>query len=108
MTKEAEKQAAEGRAFGRTTDQRGCIAEGLNRAKDFRAIDVGSMVVDQAFVEKCLYSSQKVDGFCQDVPARFGGEDNWMKEECRKVKMSPLGTGCMAPFKAQIQYCDRR
>jgi len=37
MTKEAEKQAAEGRAFGHTTDQRGCIDEGLRRAKDFRA-----------------------------------------------------------------------
>ncbi len=108
MTREAEKQAAEGRVFGHTTDQRGCIDEGLRRAKEFRALDIGSMVVTQTFVEKCLYSSQKVEGFCEGVPGRFsGGRDDWMKDECKKVNLSPLGTGCMAPFKAQIEYCHR-
>jgi len=106
MTKEAEKQSAEGRSFGYTTDQRGCIDEGLRRAKDFRAIDIASMVVTQNFVGKCLYSSKKVDGFCLGVPGRFSGDrDDWMKDECKKVNLSPLGTGCMAPFKAQIEYC---
>jgi len=109
MTKEAEAQAAEGRSFGHTTDQRGCIDEGLRRAKEFRAIDIGSMVVNQTFVEKCLYSSKKTDGFCDGVPARFSaGDDDWMKGECRNVNMSPLGTGCMSPFKAQLEYCYRR
>ena len=108
MTKEAERQAAEGRSFGVTTDQRGCIDEGLSRAKTFRAIEIGSMVVNQTFVEKCLGTSKKTEGFCNDLPARFGGDrDDWMKDECRKVNMSPLGTGCMAPFKAQIEYCYR-
>ena len=108
MNTEDEKQAAEGRSFGRTTDNRGCIDEGLRRAKEFRAIEIGSMVVNQTFVEKCLYSSKKTDGFCDGVPARFGNTDDWMKDECKKVNMSPLGTGCMSPFKAQIEYCYRR
>jgi len=108
LAKEAEKQAAEGRSFGLTTDQRGCIDEGLNRAKEFRAIDIASMVTTQTFVEKCLSSSKKVDEFCEGVPARFSSnDDDWMKAECKKVNMSPLGTGCMAPFKAQIEYCFR-
>jgi hypothetical protein len=31
-----------------------------------------------------------------------------MQDECAKVNMSPLGTGCMAPFKAQIENCRSR
>jgi hypothetical protein len=108
MTKEADKQAAEGRSFGLTTDQRGCLDEGLSRAKEFRAIDIGSMVTTQTFVDKCLGSSKKIEGFCNDVPSRWGTDkDDWMKDECAKVNMSPLGSGCMAPFKAQLEYCYR-
>jgi hypothetical protein len=109
LAKEADKQAAEGRSFGFTTDQRGCLNEGLGRAKTFRAIDIASMVANQTFVQKCLGTSKKTDGFCEGVPARFSAnDDDWMKDECRKVNMSPLGTGCMAPFKAQLEYCFRR
>jgi hypothetical protein len=107
MAKDADKQAAEGRSFGLTTDQRGCIDEGLQRAKTFRGIDIASLVANQTFVQKCLGTSKKSDGFCEDVPTRFGADrDDWMKDECKKVNMSPLGTGCMAPFKAQIEYCS--
>src|SRR5580765_2643113 len=91
LTKEAEKQAAAGRSFGLTTDQSGCIDEGLRQAHEFRAIDIGSMVANQTFVEKCLISSKKVNGFCKGVPARFSGDDDdFMKAECKKVNMSPL------------------
>lgn len=107
LAKEADQQAAEGRSFGHTTDQRGCLDEGLRRAKTFRGIDIASLVANQTFVQKCLGSSKKTDGFCEAVPSRFGASrDDWMKNECAKVKMSPLGTGCMAPFKAQIEYCS--
>ena len=109
MAKEADKQAAEGRSFGFTTDQRGCVDEGLRRAKTFRAIDIASLVVNQTFVQKCLGTSRKTDGFCEGVPSRFSAnDDDWMKSECKKVNMSPLGTGCMAPFKAQMEYCYGR
>jgi hypothetical protein len=109
LAKEADQQAAEGRSFGHTTDQRGCIDEGLRRAKTFRAIDIASLVANQTFVQKCLANSKKTDGFCEGVPSRFGAnDDDWMKDECKKVNMSPLGTGCMAPFKAQIEYCYGR
>ena len=109
LAKEAEKQSAEGRSFGHTTDQRGCIDEGLRRAKTFRVIDIASMVATQEFTKKCLGSSKKTDGFCEGVPSRFSAnDDDWMKDECKKVNMSPLGTGCMAPFKAQMEYCYGR
>ena len=109
LAKEADKQAAEGRSFGYTTEQSGCIDEGLQRAKTFRVIDIASMVANQTFVQKCLGTSKKTDGFCKGVPSRFSGDDDdWMKDQCKKVNMSPLGTGCMAPFKAQIEYCYGR
>ena len=109
LSKEADKQAAEGRSFGFTTDQRGCVDEGLRRAKTFRAIDIASMVANQAFVQKCLGTCKKTDGFCTAVPSRFSANnDDWMQDECAKVNMSPLGSGCMAPFKAQIEYCRSR
>ena len=108
MAKEADQQAAEGRAFGLTTDQRGCVEEGLRRAREFRGVDIGSLIINQGFVDKCLGTSKKVDEFCKGVPSRFDADrDDWMKDQCQKVNMSPLGTGCMAPFKAQIEYCDR-
>jgi len=109
MTKEAERQSAEGRSFGYTTDQRGCIDEGLKRAREFRAIDLAAMVANQTFVQKCLGTSKRTSGLCEGVPGRFSRDrDDWMRDECRKVNMSPLGTGCMAPFKAQIEYCHNR
>lgn len=109
MNKEVDKQSAEGRSFGRTTDQRGCIDEGLKRAREFRAIDLAAMVANQNFVEKCLWTSRKNEGFCEGVPSRFGlNRNDWMQDECQKVNMSPMGTGCMAPFKAQIEYCHDR
>jgi len=106
MNKEVDKQSAEGRSFGRTTDQRGCIDEGLKRAREFRAIDLAAMVANQTFVQKCLGTSRKNEGFCEGVPSRFSlNRNDWMQDECQKVNMSPIGTGCMAPFKAQIEYC---
>src|SRR5438045_2310842 len=88
LSKEANKQAAEGRSFGSTTDQRGCIDEGLRRAKTFLAIDIGAMVTNQTFVQKCLGSGRATDGFCKGVPAPFSAnDDDWMKDECAKVNM---------------------
>lgn len=108
MAEEADKQAAEGSSFGYKTDQRGCIDEGLKRAQEFRGIDIPSLIANQTFVQKCLGTSKKSEGFCEGVPSRFSMDrDDWMKDECRKVNLSPLATGCMAPFKAQIEYCHR-
>ena len=106
LNKEADAKAAEGRSYGKTTDLRGCMDEGLRRAKTMRAIDITAMVANETFVERCLGNSRAVDGFCKGVPSFWSPKDNeWANGQCEEVNMSPMGTGCTVVFKAQIKYC---
>jgi len=101
----AASQAA-GREFGKSTDQQGCQAEGLERAKPIRMFEIGRMVDNEFFVEECLKSSRPTPGFCDGVPPLWKlNSDEWEAAECKKARMDPLATGCRSVFSAKQSFC---
>ena len=74
-----DKGIADGIAFGKTTDQNGCIEKGfLLKPKD----SIYDLSKDY-FLENCLKESRRVPNFCDGVPVISGG--NWEIEECKRI-----------------------
>ena len=63
-----EAKIAEGREFAKTTDQQGCITEGVKRARQIGFFDIDKKVAHKYFVAGCLKNSRPTPGFCDDVP----------------------------------------
>jgi hypothetical protein len=72
----------EGYAFATSTDQEGCVAEGLRRA----ATDGGIMerALARVFVGACLERSTPTGGFCSGVPEpdAIMASATWAVREC--------------------------
>ena len=97
---------AEGRELGKTTDQAGCMKEGLARSKKMTRFEVTRAVENESFVEGCLKSSRATPGFCNGVPPFWKlKDDDWATAECAKVGMDAMRTGCTGVFDAQIAVC---
>jgi len=104
--KYAAKQA-EGREYGKGTDQQGCMKEGLARAQGIGFLDVNAQTLNNGFVEECLKASRPTPGFCQGVPSYWSmKDDEWKAAQCRKVGMDESKTGCSSVFQTQIEFCD--
>jgi len=100
---------AAGRKFAETTDQRGCMAEGLKRARLTTKSDIFKLVENGDFVEGCLEASPFVEGFCDNVPRfRDSREGQWEYAKCRESKMDSQTTGCKSIYEEQLMYCERR
>ena len=92
----------EGTEFGKTTDQRGCINEGLKRGK--KIADITAQVGNQEFVRGCLRSSQSTPGFCDGVPSVLGKLfSDWEEKQCERIG-SPT-VACRDVMKQQILFC---
>jgi hypothetical protein len=103
-TKEVE---AEGREFGKATDNEGCINEGLRRSKSATILDFGSGMSSMVFVEACLKSSRPTPDFCVGVPSFWSMQDSeWKIAECRKAGLDEAKTGCMHVFKVKHEFCS--
>ena len=101
-----EAREIEGREFGKTIDQPGCVKEGLARAQKMTRFEISRAVENEAFVEGCLKSSRATSGFCNGVPPFWKLQDNdWTKEQCERVGMDYMRTGCTAVFDAKITVC---
>jgi len=95
----------EGTEFGRTTDQQGCVKEGLARGK--KITDITSQVGNRGFVKGCLRSSQASPGFCDDVPSIVGKMfTDWEAKQCEKIR-SPT-VACQDVMKEVILFCGVR
>ena len=92
----------EGTEFGKTTDQQGCVKEGLARGK--KITDITSQVGNRDFVRGCLRSSQASPGFCDDVPSIVGKMfTDWEAKQCEKIR-SPT-VACQDVMKEVILFC---
>ncbi len=101
-----EPMRAEGREFGKTTDQASCIKEGLVRARGIRLINLNRNINNQAFVAECLKSARPNSGFCDGVPARWKLQDSeWTNKQCENAGMDSVQTGCGAVFQAKLDFC---
>ena len=101
-----EARQIEGREFGKTTDQAGCMKEGLERSKKIRLLDVNHAIANQMFVEECLKSASPIPGFCDGVPPLWQLQDSeWSQKQCEKERMDELRTSCVTVFKAKLNLC---
>lgn len=92
----------EGTEFGKTTDQRGCIQEGLRRGK--KIADMTTQVGNREFVKGCLRSSQSTPGFCDGVPSTLRKMfDNWEERQCERINTRTVA--CQDVMKEQILFC---
>jgi hypothetical protein len=110
-TEESKREYAaresEGREFGKTMDQAGCIKEGLARSKKMTRFEVARAVANQAFVEGCLKSSRPTSGFCNDVPSFWKLQNTaWPDRQCERAGLDNMRTGCVGVFEAQISVCQ--
>jgi len=105
---EAVKES-EGREFGKTTDQEGCMKEGLVQAKTIPIFQLKSNSINRAFVRGCLESSRATPLFCDHIPTDSlvhpSAESDWEDEQCEKIGMDVRETGCTFVFMAKIHFC---
>jgi hypothetical protein len=96
----------EGRAYGRTTDNQGCVDESLARYK--RDPGFGSVIATNLFDTACLDASRATPGFCSDVPkeTEFIKSGQWRAEQCRRVDLSS-DSYCQQLFQPVQQFCAR-
>lgn len=97
---------AEGRELGKTTDQAGCVKEGLARSKTMTRFEITRNVDNQSFVEGCLKSSRPTPAFCNGVPPFWSLKDTeWADRQCVLAGVDNMRTGCVSVFEAEISVC---
>ncbi|MFZ1699565.1 MAG: hypothetical protein WBO10_07695 [Pyrinomonadaceae bacterium] len=109
FAKKSEVAKSAGREFGKTTDQKGCMTEGLTRSRTMTKHDISRLVKNGDFVEGCLEGSQATEGFCENVPL-FGdsSEGQWEYKQCRDSGMDSQTTGCKSIYEEHLMFCQRR
>ena len=99
---------AEGLEYAKTTDQQGCMNEGMNRSKSIGLIDFNGALALTAFVDACLKNSRPTTDFCEGVPSFWSmKESEWGSELCRKAGIDPEKTGCVHVTKRKHQFCSK-
>lgn len=107
-TQQYEARQAEGREFGKTTDQQGCMQEGLKRARAMKAYNINQVMFNKAFVEECLQTSRPTQGFCDGVPSQWNpNNSDWEEKQCAKAGLDDLQTGCKAVFDVKVDFCSQ-
>ena len=107
--RESQAKQVEGREFAKTTDQNGCLRQGLNRAKATTTFQFKRGQINSAFVRACFESSRATPGFCDGIPKNSltapSAEYDWITAECEKIGMDHIKTGCIAVFNTKILFC---
>ena len=97
---------AEGREFGKTVDQRGCIDEGIRRSRSMGPLDLSRAIALSTYVDACLETCRPTAGFCDGLPSFWSMKDaEWSAAQCRKAGVDPEKTGCIHVLKRQYQFC---
>jgi hypothetical protein len=92
FSKNVEKAQEEGREFGASTDQRGCLDETFKRRDKLKdKVDSIDSAMEQMRLEEflvgCLEISKPTKGFCHGVPkaSEFTKTIDWATKECQKI-----------------------
>ena len=97
--------AEQGKSFGNTTDNQGCVDESLSRYKK----DPGFTAVlsNTIFMRTCLDVSQPTPGFCDEVPKQmeFMKTAEWRLKKCRQAGMAG-DNNCQNLFTPIQQFCE--
>lgn len=86
----SEKQIEAGEAFGKQTDEQGCLDEAIKRYKENRGF-VGSISTG-LFLRSCLEASRPTPGFCDQVPKRSEilRSARWQIEQAKKAGIDDM------------------
>ncbi|HJZ83515.1 MAG TPA: hypothetical protein VKD91_24305, partial [Pyrinomonadaceae bacterium] len=101
----AKEEMAEGREFGRHSDNQACVDESVSRYK--KEPGFGSTISNSFFMRTCLEASQPTPGFCDNVPqpTEFMKSAQWQLEQCRRVDLSK-DDYCRQLFQPVQQFCE--
>ena len=87
----------DGEAFGKTTDQNGCMTKGLLFTDSADSFDLSNNDFDHA----CLSACRKSPGFCDGVKLDFGG--HWPDNQCEDRKQNK--EACITAFERKQFFC---
>jgi hypothetical protein len=101
----AKEVMAEGKDFGRQTDNQGCVDEALSRYK--KEPGFGSAMSNNFFLRSCLEASRPTPGFCDSIPppTEFMKTAEWQLDQCRRVNLSE-DKYCRQLFQPVQQFCE--
>jgi hypothetical protein len=96
----------EGREFGLSTDNQGCVDENISRYK--KDPGFSSAISASLFARACLETSRPTQGFCTDVPKpmEFIKSGQWRVAQCRRVDLSG-DSYCQQLFQPVQEYCAK-
>lgn len=93
---------AEGREFGKGTNQDGCIHEGMSRLKGVEEPSIKQLAVNGVFVRECLSVSKPTPGFCVGVPSV--PYRDWIADQCKQIGRTDAV--CLGVFDAKHTFCN--
>ncbi len=95
----------EGKDFGRSTDNQGCVDESVSRYK--KEPGLTSVLSSTLFMRACLDVSRKTPGFCDEVPKQtdFIKSARWRVEQCQRINLSS-DRNCQQLFTPVQQFCE--
>ena len=99
--------AEQGRSFGNTTDNQGCVDESLSRYKKDSGFT--GVISNTIFMRTCLDASRSTPGFCDEVPKsmEFMKSAEWRLKQCRLAGLQ-TDNNCQNLFTPVQQFCEQR
>jgi len=108
LDESVKKFEIEGREFGKTTDTKGCVDQGVHRSASVELLDMSGGIALGAFVDACLETSRPTDNFCEGVPSFWSMRDSeWAAAECTTAGLDSKKTACVHVLKRKHEFCSR-
>lgn len=106
MIADGEAAMAEGTAFGASTNQDGCIDEGLRKQTSCGELEVMCQAMNGVWVLGCLEAASPVAGFCDGVPRTDDIMETatWRVERCNAAGYGEDGR-CQHIFASVQEHC---
>jgi len=100
-----ENAMKQGSAFGKNTDNQGCLDEALSRYKQNKGL--GGGISTGLFLTSCLNDSRPTPNFCDDVPrpTEFIKAAQWQLRKCAEAGIPDQY--CRQLYGQVQQYCER-
>lgn len=107
LVQSGKRSMEEGGSFGKSTDNEGCLEEGVARHR--QAAGFGEIIKTNLFLRGCLQASRESPGFCDDVPksSEFIRGGKWQVEQCERYGLNPQRQ-CAQLFQQVQQFCEER
>lgn len=104
LIRSAESARADGAAFGRRTDNQGCLTEVLRRHKEHHGFS--DAILNNLFISGCLDASRPTSGFCDGVPktSEMTASVSWRLKKCTDAGLSDSYCGNL--FGEVQKYCE--